>query len=63
MNLFILIILAFVTHLGKNTGHGHYVCHIKKQEKWIYYNDNKVAISEEPPIHKGYIYILKNKNL
>jgi len=53
--------LGFVTHLGKNTGHGHYVSHIKKEGKWTYYNDSKVTLTEEPPIHKGYIYFLRNK--
>ena len=42
---------------------GHYVCHIRKpvnegdaEKKWIYFNDAKVAITNEPPIGKGYMY-------
>jgi len=51
---------AFITHLGKNTSHGHYVSHIKKGNDWIYFNDSKVNIDSDPPIHKGYIYFYKN---
>ncbi len=51
---------GFITHLGKNTSHGHYVSHVRKNAKWIYYNDSKVTVSQEPPFHKGYIYIFTN---
>lgn len=51
---------AFITHLGKNTSHGHYVSHVKKGNDWIYFNDNKVNIDADPPIHKGYIYFYKS---
>ena len=47
---------SFVTHLGTSIHSGHFVAHIKKEGKWIYYNDCKVAITTEPPIGKGYIY-------
>jgi len=38
---------------------GHYVCHIKQENQWIYYNDAKVAITEDPPTPKGYMYFLR----
>ena len=31
------------TVIGKSTDHGHYVCHIKKDNDWILYNDEKVG--------------------
>ncbi|CAE7498314.1 UBP14, partial [Symbiodinium microadriaticum] len=35
---------GIVSHVGRNTEHGHYVCHIKKGEgKWIFFNDDKVS--------------------
>ena len=34
---------SFITHLGTSVHCGHYVCHIKKDGKWVYYNDAKVA--------------------
>jgi ubiquitin carboxyl-terminal hydrolase 5/13 len=53
---------GFITHLGKNTSFGHYVCHIKKENNWIYYNDSRVSISNDPPFSKGFIFVFKNKN-
>lgn len=42
---------------------GHYVCHVYKEESpeksdkaWIYFNDAKVAKTDDPPIGKGYMY-------
>ena len=52
---------GYITHLGKNTDHGHYVCHIRQEgNKWTYFNDSKVTLWEEPPIKKGYIYFYRN---
>ena len=52
---------GFITHLGKNTDHGHYVCHVRQEgNKWTYFNDNKVTLWEDPPIKKGYIYFYEN---
>lgn len=56
---------SFITHLGSSVHAGHYVCHIRKpvdesqagaQKQWVYFNDAKVAVTEEPPIGKGYMY-------
>ena len=33
---------AIISHIGKNTDHGHYVCHILKNGVWYLYNDEKV---------------------
>ena len=38
---------------------GHYVCHLKKPEGWVLYNDRKVALSENPPLDLGYMYIYR----
>lgn len=61
-NASIYDLYSFITHLGKNTSHGHYVCHMKKGGEWIYYNDVRVNKIDEPPVHKGYIYLFKNKS-
>mmetsp|Transcript_39700 Transcript_39700/g.38262 ORF Transcript_39700/g.38262 Transcript_39700/m.38262 type:complete len:162 (+) Transcript_39700:1626-2111(+) len=37
---------SFITHLGKGVHSGHYVCHIKKNDQWVYYNDAKVALMD-----------------
>lgn len=53
---------SFITHLGASVHAGHYVCHIKNENKeWIYFNDDKVALTTEPPLGKGYMYFLKKE--
>lgn len=47
---------AFISHMGTTPNCGHYVCHIKKDERWYIFNDNKVALSENPPKELGYLY-------
>ena len=34
---------GMITHLGANATSGHYISHILKNGKWIYYNDLKVG--------------------
>jgi len=52
-------LFALISHIGANTGSGHYVCHIKKHGKWIFYNDSKVAESSDPPRQMAYLYFYK----
>ncbi|XP_078419983.1 ubiquitin carboxyl-terminal hydrolase 13 isoform X2 [Cetorhinus maximus] len=49
-------LFAFISHMGPSTMSGHYVCHIKKEGRWVIYNDHKVCASEKPPKDLGYIY-------
>lgn len=48
---------AFISHMGPSTAVGHYVCHILRDGKWVIYNDEKVALSENPPKDLGYVYL------
>lgn len=48
---------AFISHMGSSTHVGHYVCHILKDNQWVIFNDNKVAISQTPPKDLGYLYL------
>lgn len=50
-------LIAFISHMGSSSQVGHYVCHILKNDKWIIFNDNKVALSQSPPKDLGYIYL------
>uniref|UniRef100_H2ZM55 Ubiquitin carboxyl-terminal hydrolase n=1 Tax=Ciona savignyi TaxID=51511 RepID=H2ZM55_CIOSA len=50
---------AFISHMGSSTICGHYVCHIKKDGRWVIFNDEKVAESEQPPKDLGYMYFYK----
>lgn len=52
-------LVGFISHMGKNTGCGHYVCHIKKNGRWTIFNDEKVAVSEKPPKELGYMYLYR----
>jgi len=55
-------LFAFVNHIGSNVQSGHYICHIKKDGKWVKYNDEKVEESRNPPIQFGYLYFFERKN-
>jgi ubiquitin carboxyl-terminal hydrolase 5/13 len=48
---------GMISHIGKNTGSGHYVCHLKKDGKWVIFNDEKVALSSKPPFPHAYVYL------
>jgi len=50
---------GFITHLGSGTHSGHYVNHLRRDGKWIYFNDAKVAETNDPPIGKGYMYFFR----
>lgn len=43
--------------MGTSSMVGHYVVHILKNNQWVIFNDNKVALSEHPPKDLGYIYL------
>ena len=49
--------VAFISHMGNSHLVGHYVCHILKEGRWVIYNDEKVAFSENPPKEHGYLYL------
>ncbi|XP_019388312.1 PREDICTED: ubiquitin carboxyl-terminal hydrolase 13 [Crocodylus porosus] len=49
-------LFGFISHMGTSTMSGHYVCHLKKEGRWVIYNDLKVCASERPPKDLGYIY-------
>ncbi|XP_034035786.1 ubiquitin carboxyl-terminal hydrolase 13 isoform X1 [Thalassophryne amazonica] len=52
-------LFAFISHMGASTMSGHYVCHIKKEGRWVIYNDHKVCLSERPPKDLAYIYFYR----
>lgn len=49
--------VGMVSHIGKHTGSGHYVAHLKRDNKWIIFNDEKVAVSATPPFAHAYLYL------
>lgn len=50
---------GMISHIGKNTGSGHYVAHMKKDGKWVIFNDEKVALSSKPPFQHAYLYLFQ----
>jgi len=50
-------LVGFVSHIGKQICSGHYVAHIKRDGKWVIYDDTKVALSEATPFRHGYMYL------
>uniref|UniRef100_A0A671T9R5 Ubiquitin carboxyl-terminal hydrolase n=1 Tax=Sinocyclocheilus anshuiensis TaxID=1608454 RepID=A0A671T9R5_9TELE len=52
-------LFAFISHMGASTMSGHYVCHMKKEGRWLIYNDHKVCLSERPPKDLGYMYFYR----
>ena len=54
-------LFGFVSHMGANTSCGHYVAHLKKDGRWVLFNDRKVAASKEPPLDQGYMYFYERK--
>ena len=54
---------GIVSHIGKNTGSGHYVAHLKDKEgRWVIYNDEKVALSSKPPLEHAYLYLYRRSD-
>ncbi|KAI8096857.1 uncharacterized protein BX664DRAFT_292039 [Halteromyces radiatus] len=55
------IIKSFVSHKGTSIHCGHYVAHVLKDGQWTLFNDNKVALSPNPPIGEGYLYFFDRR--
>ena len=53
---------AMISHIGKNTGSGHYVAHVKKDGAWHIFNDEKVCESQSPPFAHAYIYLFRRED-
>ena len=51
-------LFAFVTHMGKSTGSGHYIAHVLKAGKWLQFNDHKVSFVTQPIRAAAYAYLL-----
>jgi len=60
-------LVGMVTHQGKNSGHGHYICYtLRKASKegkpqWALFNDRKVRKALKLPKGVAYIYLYKQK--
>ena len=53
-------LMSIISHIGRNTDHGHYVCHRKLPTgEWALFNDEKVAQSGMPPLEHGFMYLFR----
>ena len=52
-------LFGIVSHMGTSTHCGHYVAHVRKDGRWVIFNDNKVAASVNPPKDMGYLYFFE----
>ena len=53
---------GLVSHIGANTGCGHYVAHLRdKDGAFAIFDDEKVARSLKPPLQLGYLYLYARK--
>jgi len=52
-------LVAAITHLGASTGTGHYVAHVLKEGKWIFFNDSKVSLASKLSIGQAYMYFYR----
>jgi len=53
-------LMSIISHIGRNTDHGHYVCHRKLPTgEWALFNDEKVAQSGKPPLEHGFMYLFR----
>lgn len=50
---------SFISHKGPSVHCGHYVSHIKKDNQWVLFNDNKVVADTKAPVGDAYMYIFK----
>ncbi|KAJ3196803.1 hypothetical protein HK101_007634 [Irineochytrium annulatum] len=56
-------LIGFISHKGPSVHCGHYVAHLKKDDQWVLYNDNKVVAIEnfKKAAAEAYIYIFARK--
>jgi ubiquitin carboxyl-terminal hydrolase 5/13 len=55
--------VGMISHIGKHTGSGHYVAHLKRPDLgWVIFNDDKVALSASPPFQHAYIYLFQRND-
>lgn len=55
-------LMAVISHIGKSTDHGHYVCHVKKDGHWVLFNDEKVGKCKKAPTEYGFMYLYRRND-
>lgn len=53
-------LMGIISHIGRNTDHGHYVCHLRGADgRWVLFNDDKVGRCKTPPLEHGFMYLYR----
>jgi len=52
-------LIGFVTHMGTSAQCGHYVIHLRHNNEWYLYNDEKVVKADDIPVENAYMYLFK----
>ncbi len=54
-------LFGFIVHKGNTIQSGHYVAYLWSAERahWILYDDERVSVSEKPPIDQAYLYLFR----
>lgn len=55
-------LMSVISHVGKSAEHGHYICHVLKDDRWVLFNDEKVGKTERPPLGYGFVYIYRRND-
>ena len=54
---------AFISHKGPSVHSGHYVTHIRFDEKWVLFNDGKVVKADDESVKElkalAYLYVFE----
>lgn len=62
-------LVGMVTHQGKNSTHGHYICHTLRKEstgsklQWVLFNDRKALKPVTLPKGVAFMYLYKQKGM
>lgn len=55
-------LVSFINHKGTSVHCGHYISHVKHNDEFIMFNDNKVVSNPNPPSEEAYVYLFKRVN-
>lgn len=48
-----------IIHLGSSIQCGHYVSYVRRDDQWLYLNDNRVAVVDRPQLEKATLLLFR----
>jgi len=52
-------LIGFIVHIGSSVHCGHYVAFVRREDKWVQFNDRRVSESLTPPKERAYMYFFR----